>query len=247
MTGLASVLRLNGELTEAETLLRQALALNRKARGENHANNGTTLHDLALVVAAQGDYPGAESLLRQALQIHERALGTRHPTVAVSLNALAHVLAWQRRHAEAAVAQRDALEIARPALGSTHQLVAIYTINLGSVQQALNNPADAETSLREGLRVRMRAPGIVPSRRRTFPEDDWSVPAIRSLLGAALSDLGRREEAETELTEALRDLKAMAVPPRQEIATTINRLVTLYGAWHKPEKAALYRSQLTSS
>jgi eukaryotic-like serine/threonine-protein kinase len=244
MTGLASVLRLNGDLTGAEATLRQSLALNRKARGEDHANTGTTLHDLALVVAARGDPVSAESLFRQALDTQRKALGVRHPGVAASLNGLGRVLIEQRRHGEAIETLQNALDIARPALGSNHQLVAIYTINLGALQLARNEPAAAEAWLREGLRVRLLAPGIVPSRRRTFVEDDWSIAATKSLLGAALVALGRYDEAEDALLDAHRDLASMPAPARRDLNVTLNRLVELYDAWQKPDRAAFYRAQL---
>ena len=60
MSAVASVLRLNGDLGGAELLLREDVELNRQTRGADHANTGTSLHDLALVVAARGDYESAE-------------------------------------------------------------------------------------------------------------------------------------------------------------------------------------------
>jgi serine/threonine protein kinase/tetratricopeptide (TPR) repeat protein len=247
MTGLASVLRLNGDFAAAETLLRQSLALNRQARGEDHANNGTTLHDLALAVAARGDDAAAEQLFRQALTIHRRAIGDKHPTVAASLNGLSRVLAAQRRHAEAAAALQEALDIAQSALGGTHQLVAIYAINLAAVQLARNHAPEAESLLRDGLRIRQLAPGIVPSRRRTFLEDDWSIAATRSLLGAAMLAQRHYGEAETLLLDAQRDLEAMSPRPQHAIKATMARLIELYDAWQKPDQAAYYRAQLASS
>ena len=93
-----------------------------------------------------------------------------------------------------------------PALGSEHPLVAIYKINLASVHLARKEAGAAEALLRQALPVRIRAPGVVPTRRRTFPEDDWSVGATKSLLGAALAALARYEEAEAVLLDAHRDL-----------------------------------------
>jgi hypothetical protein len=96
---------------------------------------------------------------------------------------------------------QEALDIALPALGSEHQLIAIYTINLASVQLARKNAVAAEALLRQALPIRARAPGVVPVRRRAFPEDDWSVAATKSLLGAALSAQKRYGEAEALLRE----------------------------------------------
>ena len=182
LSALGSVLRLNGNLDEAESLLQQSLALNRRTRGEGHPNTGTSLHDLGLIAMAKGDYASAETLFRQAMEIHRKALGETHPLVAAALNNLAHVWMAQGRHGEAARALQGALDIARPALGADHQLVSIYTINLAVVQLARGKPDLARPLLVEGLRIRSLAPEIVPNRRRTLPEDDWSIDAINRLL-----------------------------------------------------------------
>jgi tetratricopeptide (TPR) repeat protein len=83
-----AVLRLNGDLAGAETLLRQCLEINRKTRGEDHPNTAVTLHDLALIAASRGDYSSAESQLRQVLETQRRTLGDNHPIVSTTLNSL---------------------------------------------------------------------------------------------------------------------------------------------------------------
>jgi hypothetical protein len=99
------------------------------------------------------------------------------------------------RLGEAATLQREALEIARVGYGPDHQLPAIYTINLGAIELASHRPAAAEPLLREGLRLRSKLPGVVPSRRRTRLQDDWSIAAITHLLGASLAAQGRDADA----------------------------------------------------
>jgi len=246
MSAVASVLRLNGDLAGAESLLRQSLDLNRRTRGEYHANVGTSLHDLGLVAASRGDFAAAESLFRQALVTHRRALGDGHPNVAATLNSLSRVLVEQQRYSEAVTALESALDIARTAFGRDHQLVAIYTINLGSVQLARKDPAAAEPLVREGLRVRALAPDLLPSRRRTLPEDDWSIAGTKSLLGATLAAQARFPEAETMLLDARRDLDLAPHPLRRYVNDTVLRLVQLYDAWGKPDKASAYRALLKS-
>jgi len=236
LNAVASVLRLDGDLAEAESLLRQGLELNRRERGEYHANTGTSLHDLGVIAVTRGDYIAGEALFRQSLETLRRALGDTHPTVAFAFNGLGHALAEQRRYDEAAAALDSALDIARPALGTDHQLVAIYAINLGSVQLARRQFAAAEALVREGLEIRSHAPGLVPSRRRTFLEDDWSIGATKSLLGAALTGLGRYPEAESTLLEARADLAALPSPPARDVKVTESRLAALHAAWNKPPR-----------
>ena len=227
LSDVASVLRLNGDLAGAEALLRQSLDVHRRTRGDSHAVTATTLHDVALVTAAQGDRAAAETLLRQAMDIHRKALGDHHPLVAVTLNSLSRVVRDQGRLDEAAAALEAALAIARPALGNEHQLVAIYSCNLAAVQLARKKPEAAEVLLREALRIRSQAAQLVPNRRRIFPEDDWSVGATKSLLGAALTALRRWDEAESVLLEARHDLDAMTPSPRRELEVVAARVAEL--------------------
>ena len=246
LSDVASVLRLNGDLSGAEVLLQECLELNRATRGEDHPNTSATLHDLALIAASRGDLATAEALLRQVLATQRRSLGARHPVVATTLNSLSHVLFERGRYDEAAASVQDAIDIVRPALGGDHQIVGIYSMNAASIQLARRQPVLAEALAREGLRIRSLAPGVVPSRRRTFPDEDWSIGAAKSLLGASLSALARYEEAETALLEARQDLESSAVPRPREITTTLTRLVALYVAWGRPDKAATYRGLLAS-
>jgi serine/threonine protein kinase/Tfp pilus assembly protein PilF len=244
LSDLASVLRLNGDLDGAESLLLQCLDTNRKTRGEDHPNTAVTLHDLALIEASRGEERAAEARLRYALSRQRSALGDRHPVVAATLNNLAHVLVTSGRFDDAASALQEALEIVRPALGSEHQLVAIYSLNAGSVQLALRQLTDAETLIREGIRIRTAAPALVPSRRRTLHDDDWSLGGARSLLGAALVAQARYDEAEAILLEAQRDIEAARPRREAERRVTLARLVDLYTAWGKPARAAIYKALL---
>ena len=141
---------------------------------------------------------------------------------------------------------QDALNIAVAAFGRDHPLTGIYAINLASVHLFRNQAKSAEPLVRQALQIRIRAPGVVPSRRRTFPEEDWSVAATKSLLGATLVALSRYDEAEAVLLDAHRDLTALPGPPGRDARTTLTRLVALYTAWGRPDRAAAYRRLLPS-
>src|SRR5262249_40504092 len=100
---------------------------------------------------------------------------------------------------------------------------------------------------REALRIRAQAPQLVPNRRRIFPEDDWSVGATKSLLGASLTALARYSESEDVLLEARRDLEALSPPSRRDIDANTTRFIDLYVAWGKRDKADHYRELVGSS
>ena len=65
----------------------------------------------------------------------------------------------------------------------------------------------------------------------------------RSDLGESLTKLGRHAEAEHELLEAHRSLISIE-KNNWRVQKTVERLVSLYEAWGKPEKAAESRALL---
>jgi hypothetical protein len=87
---------------------------------------------------------------------------------------------------------------------------------------------------------------VLPSRRRTFPDDDWSIGATKSLLGGTLATLARYDEAEAMLLEARRDLDASDGPGSRDAKATNVRLAALYDAWRRPDKAAADRTRPSS-
>src|SRR5262249_3839645 len=101
-----------------------------------------------------------------------------------------------------------------------------------------------EDLLKEALPIRARAPGIVPSRRRTIADDDWSVATTKALVGATLVAQQRYAEAEAVLLEARRDLDLQPKPSARDVTATITGLAHLDEAWAKPEAAVAYRARL---
>ena len=246
LSDLASVLRLNGDLAGAEALLRQCWGINLKVRGEGHPNTTMTRHDLALIGVARGEWQSSATVFREVAVLQRRALGHSHPVVAVTLNNLARAQAAMGQYDEAAAALDEALALVRASVGRDHQLLALYTINRAALDLARQQPAAAEPLLREGLRIRSLAPGLVPSRRRTLPEDDWSMGATKSLLGASLAAQRRYPEAEILLLEARRDLETLTPARPHDLKLTLGRLVDLYVAWGRPGRAAEHRALLAS-
>ena len=79
-----------------------------------------------------------------------------------------------------------------------------------------------------------------------FVDDDWSLGATKSLLGATLLSLRRYNEAETVLLDARNDLASHGTPQPAVMRATLTRLVQLYAAWGKRDRAETYRALLGS-
>jgi len=161
---------------EAEPLLRQALAIDKRGLGEKDRQVGMDLENLASVAADPAQalslieqaahHPDAEiaarnlarlaerappeqaaGLYRQALEKEEQASGKEGERVAVRLNDLA--LALPPKQAEPLL--RRALQIQIRKLGPKHPETATTQNNLANVLLAMGQVAQAEPLLRQAL------------------------------------------------------------------------------------------------
>ncbi len=98
---------------------------------------------------------------------------------------------------------------------------------------ARGEAARAEALFRQALEVR----------RKAFGEDDWRVGVTKSLLGAALTPLGRFDEAEKLLLDAQRVLKHVPGPEGREAKANVVRLKALHDAWARPVGTAQTRTR----
>jgi len=217
---LALVLWHKGDLPGAEAAFRECLAIDRKVLGPNHPDVSAPLNNLALIAGDRGDFAAAEALSRESLAIGRRTLGNNHPDIAAKLNNLSRPLMEQGRLDEAAAALEEALRIATPPLGIDHPLISGYQVNLARVDLRRKDFTSAETLLRHALQVR----------RRTFGDANWRTAVAKSLLGEALTGLGRYDEAEGMLREADAALKDVPGQQGREARSTKERLAALFAS-----------------
>lgn len=128
---------------------------------------------------------------------------------------------------------REALALRLGRLGPEHPDVAWSLANLAWVRQQQGQYAEAEELDRQALAIRRKGLG------------DEHPDVARSLtnLGACLTKQGRYPEAEQALSEALTILRQMPEPPHPYECVTLDKLVKLYEAWGKPDRASVYRPQ----
>ena len=237
LSDLGLLLRQKGDLAGAEQVLRETLDLTRRTHGAQHPDVGTALGNVALTLMDNGQYVAAEPLIREALAISLKSLGKDHPDYAFKLNNLSGSLREQGRHEEAAAALQEASRIARAKLGERHHLVGLCALNLARVRLAQGDARAAEPLAREALRIVQGA----------FPPGDWRIAATRSVLGAALAGQRRYHDAESALLQAHAVLKDVPGTQGREAQATRNRLVALYEAWGRTDRAAAYRASAVAA
>ena len=224
MADVGHVLRRRGDLSGAESLFRQALPIYREADGDEHPHVAAILFDLAQTAGERGDYAGSELLFRQCIAIDRKGLGDHHPDLAVDLVHFSKTLLELGKYEEAASAAREGLRITEATSGKDHPLIAYADIHLAEVDLARHDPSAAEPLLRDALRIR----------RRTFRPGDWRIGVPESALGAALTALGRYDEAEGLLLDAQRYIQDVPGEQGHEAEATRARLAALDAARGRP-------------
>jgi tetratricopeptide (TPR) repeat protein len=179
----------------------------------------------------------AEALFRQALEGYRKTEG---PDAALTLdltNDLAGLLSQSGRHAEAEPLFRTGLALARKKFGPEHLHTAntMAQIGLSLIQQS--KWTDAEPVLRDCLAIREKR-----------QPDVWTTFNTRSLLGGSLLGQKKYAEAEPLIVAGYEGMIAREakIPPqgKPRLTEAGERVVKLYEAWGKTDKAAEWRAKL---
>jgi len=166
-TSVAPPLRAMEQPAEAESLLREAMALDRKLRDAEHPSLANTLNILADLLASRGDYDEAESLCAEALAIRRKRLPRQHPRVAGSLAVMGRIHLGRGDAAGAETLFRESVAIYRTKLHEDHPKLAGARIEWGVSLAALRRFPEAEVEMLNGFRAVVDALGSHHPRARS--------------------------------------------------------------------------------
>jgi serine/threonine protein kinase/tetratricopeptide (TPR) repeat protein len=239
LNDLAITLKAKGDYDEAEPMYRESLTIRRKVFGEDHPAIAQSLNNLGMFLYQmflnkKNDGAEAEQLLRQALVLNRRILGNDHPEVATNLNNLALLLRDKGDYDQAIALFREGMELDRKNLGDEHPYVANRMNSLASVLVRKGDYKSAEQLFRQALEIQ----------RKTFAEKSWEIATTKLLLGACYTEARRFEEAESLIQGAFPIIKQNFGADHPRTQAAVKRLIGLYEAWGKPEKAAEYTLEL---
>jgi tetratricopeptide (TPR) repeat protein len=224
---LTQVLTATNRLTEAEPLIRRALAIDEKRYGPDHPEVALDLNSLALLLKDTNRLAEAEPLLRRALTIDEKRHGPDHPHVAIDLNNLAQLLHDKSQLTEAEPLMRRALAIDEKRYGPDHPNVARNLSNLALLLQAMNRMVEAEPLLRRALAIDEHIYGPV---HPTVGKD-------LNNLARFLHETNRPEEAEPLLRRALLITEHSYGPDHPKVVTRLTNLARLLHKTNRSEEA----------
>ncbi len=253
LSSLGQVLMGLGRIVEAEAAFREAVAVHRQRPGTTSAEEGETLGRLSQALFAQSRPVEAEAPAREAVEI----LGRVHPPDPPNLSnvrlQLADCLAAQGRHEDAEPFYREVLDT-YPMYFAGYPLEVANTRIMAAVNLL-------ELQKYEEARVQLELGSA--TRDALLPPGNWQRASAWSLLGEALTGLGRYPEAERLLIDGAQCLEAAVresdadLPPivrDERLPEAIERVIHLYDVWHAAapndgheRKAASWREKLKTA
>jgi tetratricopeptide (TPR) repeat protein len=186
MNDLGAYLHARCEWSQAEPLMRRALAIDDASFGKDHPAVARDLNNLAQLLQATNRLGEAEPMMRRALAIDDASFGKDHPEVATDLSNLAQLLKATNRLGEAEPLMRRALAIDEASFGKDHPVVARDLNNLAQLLQATNGLAEAEPLMRRALAID----------EASFGKDHPAVATDLNNLAGLLKATNRLTEAE---------------------------------------------------
>ena len=142
-----------GQNAAAETMLREALKMDKAAVGEQNAQVGADYYKLARVLTEAKKYPAAEEELVNSLAILRATVKPNHLRMAKYWEALAELRLAQGKFPEAEEAARQALAIRKEKLTSPHPEIAKALDQLARVLSAAGRTADSASILADAEAV----------------------------------------------------------------------------------------------
>ncbi len=270
---LAVVLRHQGKQAEAEPLYRQSVDIKRRVLGAEHPSTLKSMNNLAFALEKQGKYAAAEEVYRQTVDLKRRVLGDEHHSTRVSMGGLAGVLHRQGKSEEARFYHTEMLVQLRHLVNSPDAdsnalnsyawfLLKCESTDLRdpeaallAAQKAVEVSEPPNFGMLDTLALAYRMTGDIDKAIETQQAVVALLPSGESemrtrleiTLGEYFTEKGAFAEAEPLFLEAYHQTKNRLGAGPEQIREALQRLVNLYEAWSRADKADEYRAMLPSA
>jgi tetratricopeptide (TPR) repeat protein len=234
---LAETYRNAGQIDRALSLLEQTLKNRKGELGSDHLKVLHTQYQLGKTYRAKGLLDQAVALLERTLGDYRTRFGRDYIFTLRCQTELAITCRERGDLARAESLLREAVALRRGKFGRDNPELATALAELGLVQINESKWIEAEPFLRECLKI--REAGL---------PDKWPRFDAQSLLGACLIGQRKYAEAEPLIVQGYEGMVArwgrIPFPERKRLADAAERIVQLYEAWGKTQKAAEWRARL---
>ena len=150
---LGNVLGQQGRRDEAVELEETALAIGRRVLGEDDANLGTSMGNLANTYSDLGRHEDALAMKESTLEFRRRVLPPNHPDIGTSMSNLAITYSALGRHEDALAMMESALEFRRRVLPPNHPDIALSLYNISFSYERAGDMRRAVDCAREALDI----------------------------------------------------------------------------------------------
>ncbi|MBR9973248.1 tetratricopeptide repeat protein [Magnetospirillum sulfuroxidans] len=198
----ASTAAASGDLAQAESRARQALAIAKDNLGETHMAALASAGDLGRLLGMAGKTDEAETVLRQAADNAGKVLGAGHPETLALRNALADHFSALAQYDKAAELALAAAEDAAKDLGADHPRT--LDAKLAAATPLLN-----AGRLNDADKI---AQDTCPRYQAQFGADHPATAKCLSLQASTARALGNLDQAATAITQAVAVLRVTNPP-----------------------------------
>jgi serine/threonine protein kinase/Tfp pilus assembly protein PilF len=234
LNNLANIVQRRGRHQEAIDLLERTLNIRKKKLDPDHPSLLVTMTNLAVAYIGAGRLAEGERLMNESLGLHLKYMGEEHPKTLSTMGNLAYVYEDEGKLDEAEAMFRRVIEIKKRSGPITDQDGWGHMNNLAMLLIKRSRTNEAEPIFRELLALC----------EQKLPPEHYLIAIFRNNYGACLTQLGRYADAERELLESQKSIEAFFKPTHDRAKKGRQRLMTLYQAWGKPERAAEYSDSL---
>jgi eukaryotic-like serine/threonine-protein kinase len=234
---LALTLADQGKFGEAIKIVREKIAAIREKRIEASSELAANLTGLGSFLLENGQSGESLESLREAEGIYRKLYSNANLQLGDNLRLQAQAFFSEAKHSEAEARITETLKIYRAATNPKFINYATALMVQGLIFSQTGRIDEAEKLLREAVRIR----------EENMPETHFLRATANGALGEFLTAQSRFSDAEPLLLASYESLKKSQTENSPRLRRALQRLVNLYDAWNKPEKAAAYRALLSGS
>lgn len=159
----------NGNFKLAETLYKEAINIQEKYLGVDHAETAMSYNNLGGLYAEIGDFEKEQQCYLKAFDIRKRVLGESHPDVANSYHNIAGLYVNKGEYIEAEEYYVKAISIRETMLGEMHEDTAVSYYNLATLYKLCDRFSEAEELYKKTISIREIVLGEMhPETAKTF-------------------------------------------------------------------------------
>jgi len=194
LTAAAQMLFFTTRFSEAEPLIRGAIASNEAIYGRRHPSVAIGLENLASLLADLHRFDEAEAVIWRVSEINSDSWGSDHYKVVQLLDRFADLFVRMGRPGQAEQLMRRVLDTAEAAVGGNHLAVGLRLNNLAELLRSMGRTKEAEPLYHRALAIVRSAPSATASMRDDIEKN---LKRLRSDMERQ-APLSSRDEAHTK-------------------------------------------------